>query len=240
MAATARLKPLADNIWTVDFDFFNFGIHFPGRMTVVRLSDGGLWLHSPVPIDDDLAEELAQLGPVQHLVGPNLFHHVHLKKVKARYEHAQMWAAPGLKKKRSDLPFDHELTREQPQPWGAEIQCVPFSCAPRIGEVVFFHTPSRAMITTDLMMNVHHCQGLMSRFVYWAEGAYKKLAVPRLNQFLVKDKGEAAAFAAQLIALEPEHVLMAHGDIVSDDAAQRAAEALSVFKPISLVAARSA
>ena len=71
------LQAIGDDIWVVDHDFFNFGIHFPGRMTVIRLKSGGLWLHSPVPIDDELAAQLAELGPVEHLVGPNLFHHVH-------------------------------------------------------------------------------------------------------------------------------------------------------------------
>lgn len=225
------LQPLTDNVWTVDHDLFTMGIHFPGRMTVVRLSDGGLWLHSPVPIDDALAAQLAELGPVRHLVGPNLFHHVHLRGVKARYPEAQLWAGPGLTKKRADLSFDHLLNPEAAKVWGPELELIDFSCAPRIGESLFFHAPSRTLIVTDLLMNVHACQGLMSRLVYWLEGVYRRLAVPRLNQWLVKDPAEASRVAGRLIALAPDRLVMAHGELVTDQTTRRLTEALSVFKP---------
>ena len=50
------LKPVAENIWIVDgpeirFRYALLRIPFPTRMTVVRLPDGGLWLHSPTPAD---------------------------------------------------------------------------------------------------------------------------------------------------------------------------------------------
>ena len=43
-------------------------------MAVLRLSDGSLWVHSPVCLDDDLAAALAELGKVKHIVTPNYEH----------------------------------------------------------------------------------------------------------------------------------------------------------------------
>ena len=43
-------------------------------MAVLRLSDGSLWVHSPVSLDDDLAAALAELGEVKHIVTPNYEH----------------------------------------------------------------------------------------------------------------------------------------------------------------------
>lgn len=43
-------------------------------MAVLRLSDGSLWVHSPVNLDDDLAAALAELGEVKHIVTPNYEH----------------------------------------------------------------------------------------------------------------------------------------------------------------------
>ena len=42
------------------------GIDVGGKMAVVRLSDGSLWLHSPVQLDQALREALQELGPVGH------------------------------------------------------------------------------------------------------------------------------------------------------------------------------
>ena len=43
-------------------------------MAVLRLRDGSLLVHSPVELDDALAEALARLGPVRHIVSPNYEH----------------------------------------------------------------------------------------------------------------------------------------------------------------------
>ena len=39
-----------------------------GRCAVVKLQDGSLWVHSPVALDDNLREALAELGEVKHVV----------------------------------------------------------------------------------------------------------------------------------------------------------------------------
>ena len=46
------LKKIADNLWIVDgeevlMDFKFFKVPFSTRMTVIRLQNGGLWVHSP-------------------------------------------------------------------------------------------------------------------------------------------------------------------------------------------------
>src|SRR5678815_4409164 len=78
-------KALAPNIGTVDgpFEYLTFaGIRLPlpftTRMTVVRLSNGDLFLHSPIKFDQTLAKELQRLGRVRHLVSPNQFHYAHI------------------------------------------------------------------------------------------------------------------------------------------------------------------
>ena len=43
-------------------------------MAVLRLSDGSLWVHSPVALDEYLAAALDDLGAVKHIVTPNFEH----------------------------------------------------------------------------------------------------------------------------------------------------------------------
>ncbi len=50
------------------------GIDVGGRAAVVKLSDGTLWIHSPLKLDDGLKQALAQLGDVRHIVSPNFEH----------------------------------------------------------------------------------------------------------------------------------------------------------------------
>ncbi|RMF38562.1 MAG: DUF4336 domain-containing protein, partial [Alphaproteobacteria bacterium] len=64
------LKPLAENLWIVDGPVIRMrylwvaSLPFPTRMTVIRLSAGGLWLHSPTELTEPLREAMAALGPV--------------------------------------------------------------------------------------------------------------------------------------------------------------------------------
>lgn len=86
-------KPIADGIGTVDgplvsmaYPGFPFlSIPFPTRMTVVRLGDGALWLHSPVAYDEGLARDLSEKGRIAHLVSPNLIHYAHIGEWSKRF-----------------------------------------------------------------------------------------------------------------------------------------------------------
>ena len=62
-------KPLAPDIGIVDgpFEYLTAGgvrlpLPFTTRMTVIRLSNGELFLHSPIKFDRGLAEELREFG----------------------------------------------------------------------------------------------------------------------------------------------------------------------------------
>ena len=48
---------------------------FSTRMTVVRLENGDLFLHSPIMFEATLARKLQSMGRIRHLVSPNQFPH---------------------------------------------------------------------------------------------------------------------------------------------------------------------
>ena len=80
-----RYKPFGANIGVVDGPFeylttasVRLPLPFTTRMTVVRLDNGDLFLHSPIAYDAALAEELDTMGRVRHLVSPNRFHYAHI------------------------------------------------------------------------------------------------------------------------------------------------------------------
>jgi hypothetical protein len=71
------LEQQAEGIWTAAAPQRFYGLHLGTRMTVVRLPDRSLWLHSVIPVGPELKSELRGLGPVRHVVVPNAFHHLH-------------------------------------------------------------------------------------------------------------------------------------------------------------------
>ena len=73
------LKSVADDVWIVDGPVIRFGLPwpkypFPTRMTIIRLADRALFVHSPTPLTGALRAEVERLGQVRFIVGPNRIH----------------------------------------------------------------------------------------------------------------------------------------------------------------------
>ena len=131
------LEVVANNVWAYAIPHHFMGLHVGARMTVVKLSSGGLLLHSPVPVDDALAGELAALGEVAHIVCPNLFHHVFAGEVKQRYPQAVLHGPAKLASKRKDLALDAVLSQTPHPDWGDDFELV-FIEGSMLHETVFY------------------------------------------------------------------------------------------------------
>ena len=90
------LKKIADNLWIVDgeevqMDFKLFKVPFSTRMTVIRLKNGGIWVHSPIKPSDNLLFEIKQLGEVKHLIAPNVLHYSYIDEWHQLFPEAKVW-----------------------------------------------------------------------------------------------------------------------------------------------------
>ena len=67
------LTAIDENVWEAEHPLSLAGVQLGHRMTVIRLADNELLLHSPVPLSDDLERELQELGEVRYVVAPQSF-----------------------------------------------------------------------------------------------------------------------------------------------------------------------
>jgi histidinol-phosphate aminotransferase len=141
------------------------------RMTVVRLADGGLFLHSPVRLDDETKRALDDLGPVRAIVAPSKVHHLFAGEYARAYPAARLYGAPGLAEKRRELRVDAVLGDEAAPEWRDRIDQHLFRGAPVLNEVIFLHAPSRTLVLTDLAFNVPAERTAGARLFYWLTGA---------------------------------------------------------------------
>ena len=205
-----RLQPFTHDVWFAEDDLWMAGIiHFPIRMVVVRLPDGGLWLHSPIAIDDALAGELAGLGPVRHLVAPSKMHHLFMADAVARYPDAEVHLAPGLAHKCKNLRADATLG-ESDEFEGVFDQVLVDGSA-QFNEVVFLHRASKTLVCTDLVFNIREPRGWMTKLVLRMAGAHKRLAQSKLWRMVTKDRDAVRRSVETVLAWDFERVVMAHG-----------------------------
>lgn len=211
------LLNLADGLWVAAAPHHFMGLHVGTRMTVVKLHTGGVLLYSPIALDGNLRRELDAIGPVTHIVCPNLFHHMYAGAAKAAYPAATLHGPAPLRKKRPDLALDADLT-ETPHPdWAGDLEAVTVQGS-LMHETVFFHAASRTLITSDLVENFKHAEHLPTRAWLWLGGILGRVSWHRVLRLVYWNRRAARASVERLLALPFERVIIAHGDVIERDA----------------------
>ena len=214
----SRLEPLTEQVWTVSIPHRMFGIHLGTRMTVVRLPSGGLWLHSPVALDAALLDEVSALGPVEHLVAPNLYHHVYMAPWVEACPDATLHLAPGLEKKRPDLRSD-ALIRPTADgaPW-AEVFDQQRIDGCLLGETVFLHRPSNTLISSDLVENFKTSDHWPTRAYLKVSGIHGKPGLAKILRPMFRDRVASRRSLDVVEAWNFDRIVLAHGRPVMEDA----------------------
>jgi Domain of unknown function (DUF4336) len=218
---SASLREFGPEIWVGEGPVVSFyGFPYPTRMAVIRLSDGGLLIWSPIALSSALKREVDARGPVRHLVSPNALHHLFLGEWKSAYPGARLYASPGLCRKRRDLAFDAELG-DSPEPeWAADLDQVPVHGSFAMTEVVFFHRASGSALFADLIENLP--PGWFSGWRGWLARLDGIVApnpgAPREWRASFVNRRAARAALGRILAWPIERVLIAHGEPVTANA----------------------
>lgn len=232
-------KPVADGVWIVDSAPLHvLGLPLPIRMTVLRLANGDLWLHSPTRFDDRLRRELERHGPIRHLVAPNIAHWTFLQEWQLACPAATTWAAPGLRQRaqaqRAAIVVDRDLSDVAPEAWREEIEQVIVPGGVGFREVDFFHRPSRTLVLTDLVVNLEaeKLPALIRPLARLIGVVGPNGRAPIYLRLVVLMRREAARAAAErLVGFDPERVIFAHGRPFEEDAAAALRRSLAWLLP---------
>jgi hypothetical protein len=211
------LTSIATNVWTTHHPFVFNGVPTTSRMTIVRLNDGSLWVHSPVPISPQIKAQLDSLGDVRHVVAPSLAHHLFMLDFASHYPRAKLHGTPGLAAKRQDIDGLQTLPLH-PGPWAPELEGVLFGGMPKVNETVWFHPASRTLIMTDICQNWTGPLGWKVR--WWAKlsGVRERFDVPLIVRLLTRDRLAARASAQEVLRWPIERVVVGHNAVIEKDA----------------------
>lgn len=213
------MKEIAENIWIFDGPNVRFlGLDIPTRMTIIR-NDNSLWVHSPIPITEEIRSFLGDNGKVEHIVAPNNLHHLYLDGWQEQYTDANFVAAPGVREKRPDLRFDVDLSRDKTYIWSDNIAHDHFIGNNVVEEVVFFHKASSTLILTDLIINliVDDFNWLQKRFARFDGIAYPNGKSPRLFRWGTRNRTEARRCYQQMLDWSPNQIVISHGECFYTD-----------------------
>src|SRR5258708_1482087 len=217
------MQAFAQNVWTVDGpNVRDFGVLFTTRMTVLKLSDGSVWVDSPVPVPFDTLKHITVLGPVSYLVAATPRHVWRLEAWHTLFPKAQVWAprTTPLTLKKGHLPFTGMLGDAPNPEWADDVDQLAFKGNPLIEEVLFFHKASRTVILDDLIQIHPRVKGkLLRNALFKLEGvASPQGGVPIDIRLSFTRRNLARRSLEKLLSWAFAKLIIGHGVCIEKDA----------------------
>jgi hypothetical protein len=221
----SELQKFAENVWIVEGPLVrDMGIMFTTRMTVVKLSDGSLWIESPVPASDKMIQSICELGSIKYLVAATPRHVWRLNVWHDLFPEAQLWITKisPFTLKKGDLQFTGFITDDTPTDWSNDFEHLVFKGNPWLEECFFFHKKSRTVIMDDLIQIHEHRKGkIYHNVLLKLEGVMGSnggvgldLRVSFIHRKMARQSLE------KLLSWDFDKLIIAHGRCIEKDAKQ--------------------
>ena len=195
------------------------GLVLPVGMTIVRLPSGGLFLHSPIALDDEVARSIASLGKVSVLLAPNSFHYIFVADYLSRFPDARLFSVTGLAERVPTLPAATVVGAASPPEWEGAVEPIPFGPIGSFGEVVIHHAASATLVLTDLAFNMVRYENAGDRLGWRLFGVPPRFGPSRTARWtLLRDRVAAGPFLKAMLERSFRRILVAHGDPVEQNA----------------------
>jgi hypothetical protein len=208
-------------VWAAERPFTWNAIDVGGKMAVVRLRDGALWVHSPIDLDDATRAAIDALGSVKHVVSPNYEHVKWAAQWKEAYPDATLYGCPGMRAKKPGIPWDAEVGEDgAPEAWGGEFDVAlfdcevnPFTSTPFFNEVVFCHAASGVAFVTDVFWNYPGGDDVPPGTRLWKFGM-DRVYLPFYRAAMVRDREKFARAREKVLSWDFDAALPCHGSFI--------------------------
>jgi hypothetical protein len=210
------LQKFAEGVWVASAPQKFMSWELGARMTVLRLSDGSLVVHSPIALDESLENSIVALGPVGHIVAPNLFHHLYTADAAAAFPEAKLHGPAGLQKKRPDLRFDATLGEQLEATWRDDLETLEIQ-GTMLEETVFWHKPSGTLVSADLVENFKTADDWWTRLYLQIGGIYGEVGLSRMLRLAYRDRKKARRDIDQLLSWDFDKIVLAHGEPIDSN-----------------------
>lgn len=216
-SSTTVLQELAGGgIWVGERKLWFGGVRLRSRMTVIRLVDGRLWVHSPSEPTPGLCAELERLGQVSWVVVPNRYHHLHAAAMKARYPEARVIGPASAKSRNKSVTLDVSIDDGRLPSLVPELSPVALRGVPFLDETLFFHANTRTLVGADLMMCGCSADHWTWRWSSRLFGQYLRYKVPPDVRWHTRGGPLVRQSLEEIAKLPVERILVAHSDAIED------------------------
>lgn len=225
---------LATDLFVLSEPLSFYGFEIGRNMVVVRLPNDDLFVNSPARLTQERVEALSDLGTVRYVTPSSKLHgHSYMEAYKQAFPEVELFAAPGLDRRRTDLAFDGLLGSAPDSRWADSIDHAAFLGHWWLTEIEFFHRPSRTLVLGDICYNVGAEAPLKTRLAARLVGMYGDVAVPLDIRHTMKNEAAGRRSIERILDWEFERVIVGHGEVAERDAKRRVREAFDWLRRIA-------
>ncbi len=206
-------QQIAGDVAVLKYPLRAFGIDFGRVVTLLRLRDGRLVIHSTAPFSTADVGAIRGFGDPAWLVEATLIHDTFGRQAQLAFPSLPYLAPADLDGIRV-VPL-----HPPPADWTGEIDMVRISGLRRIAEHAFFHRASRTLVLADLLFHFPPEVRGWPRFF-----AQKIMRLPRLVgislffRLMIHDRQLFANSMRELMKWDFQQIVVAHGEPILQDA----------------------
>ncbi len=215
---------IADDVMLISFPWRTLGIDFRRNVTLLRLADGRVVVHSTAPfIEEDIAA-IRRFGEPSWLVEATLMHDTFAKEGRKALPDIPYLTPDGFTEA-TEVPTESLLP--PPRDWDGEIDVLRIDGV-RMNEHALFHRRSRTVVVADLFFSFPEETSGWPRFF-----VRHVMRLPRLfgisffyRRLVIQDKPAFERSMHTLLDLDFERLLVAHSEPIDKDAKRAVEQAL--------------
>lgn len=210
-----RWYQIATDVAVMQFPLRALGIDFGRNVTLLRLRDGRLAIHSTAPFTPEDAAAIRRFGEASWLVEATLMHETFAREARAAFPGLPYLAPDGFGKTSGVAT---EPLQPPPFDWAGEIDVLPIEGLRKIDEHAFFHRASRTLVVADLLFHFPaNTQGWDRFFVRHVMRLPRLLGMSAFFRLMIRDKEAFIGSMQSLSRWNFGQVVVAHREPVLND-----------------------
>jgi hypothetical protein len=200
-------QQLNDNVADMQYPLRGFGIDFGRNVTLLRLRDGRLVIHSTAPFMPDDVAAIRGFGEPAWLVEATRMHDTFAREARLALPNVS-YLAPGRLKGVPTVPL-----LPPPDDWNSEIEVLKIDGLRKIDEHAFFHRASRTLVLADLLFHFPPgTRGWPRFFIRHVMRLRRLLGLSLFFRLMIRDREAFARSMKKLLAWEFAQIVVAHGE----------------------------
>jgi hypothetical protein len=224
MSLSTPLRPIAENLWVIEYPLNLLGGHQNRVVTIIRLSTGELIIHSTGPFNRATVSEIERLGTPAWMTDTMLRHDTFAKDGRAAFPNIPYLAPEGFA---AQAHVDCRMLLPTPASWSPEVEVLLIEGMPKVKEHVFLHVPSRTLIVADLVFNFRPSSGWTSFFRKALMGVKDHPDSARLYPMQIQDRKAYDLSIRELMTWDFDRIIVGHNEMIETNGKELLKRALA-------------